>query len=90
MVEPTSDKHYEDKFEFPLLKLIRQRAEEKDISYLEASGEVLPEYARALKLRDMKYIEALLEKEKGHFDGHEGAMAAKKAKENPVPKNKKK
>ncbi len=28
--EPTSDKHYEEKFEFPLWKMIKRRAEEKD------------------------------------------------------------
>jgi len=39
MAEPIPDKHYEEKFEFPLLKLIKQRAEEKDISY---SGSIRP------------------------------------------------
>jgi len=78
MAEPTLvDKKYEAEFEFPLLKLIRERAEEEDISYLEAANEVVPEYARALKLRDMKYIEALLAKEQEHLD---------EVKRNPVPK----
>ena len=31
MLEPTSNKHYETKFEFPLWKLIKHRAEEKDM-----------------------------------------------------------
>lgn len=82
MVEPTSvDNKYEAEFEFPLLKLIRQRAEEKDISYLEAADEVVPEYARTLRLRDSEYIEELLKKEQEHLD---------QVKENPVPKDKKK
>ena len=29
MLEPTSDKNYEEKFEFPLWKLIKERAEKK-------------------------------------------------------------
>ena len=37
MPEPMSDKHYEEKFEFPLWKLIKQRAEENDISYVASS-----------------------------------------------------
>ena len=36
MAEPMSDKHYEEEFEFPLWKLIKQRADEKDISYHDA------------------------------------------------------
>ena len=62
MAEPTSDKHYEDKFEFPLLKLIKQRAEDKDISYLAAAEEVVPEYANAIKYRDAEYDRSLLKK----------------------------
>ena len=38
------DKHYESNFEFPLLKMIMQRAEEKDISISEAAYDVLPEW----------------------------------------------
>lgn len=53
--EPTSDKHYEDKFEFPLWKLIKQRAEDKDISYLAALNEVLPEYVKTIRYRDEEF-----------------------------------
>jgi len=55
MAEPTSDKHYEEKFEFPLWKLIQQRAEEKDISYVQASEEVVPEYAQTIRYRDTEF-----------------------------------
>ncbi len=48
MAEPTSDKHYEEEFEFPLWKLIKQRAEEKDIGYAAAIVEVVPEYERTI------------------------------------------
>lgn len=56
MQEPTSDldKHYEDKFEFPLWKMIKQRAEEKDISYVDAIREVVPEYQKTIRYEDMK------------------------------------
>ena len=55
MAEPFSDKHYETKFEFPMWKLIKQRAEEKDISYLEASAEIIPEYAKSIRYRDEQF-----------------------------------
>ena len=48
MAEPTSDEHYEEKFEIPLWKLIKQCAEEKDISYATAIVEVVPEYERTI------------------------------------------
>jgi len=62
MGEPVSDKHYEEKFEFPLLKLIRQRAEEKDISYSEAYKEVQPEYEKTIRYRDTEYENQEIEK----------------------------
>jgi len=55
MAEPTSDKHYVEKFEFPLWKLIKQRAEEKDICYSEAVPEVVSEYVKTIKYRDPQY-----------------------------------
>ena len=58
MAEPTSDKHYESKFESSLLKLIRQRAEEKDISYTEASYEVFPEYNKNLSFGNTEVEDA--------------------------------
>ncbi len=62
MAEPTTDKHYEEKFEFPLWKLIKQRAEEKDISYHDASIEVLPEFERTIRYRDTVFEQAEIEK----------------------------
>ncbi len=58
MAEPVSDKHYEEKFEFPLWKLIKQRAEEKDISYIDAADEVLPEYMKTIRYRDTEFEKA--------------------------------
>jgi len=55
MPEPTSDKHYESKFEFPLWKLIKQIAEEKDISYVKAAIEVVPEYVKTIRYRDTEF-----------------------------------
>ncbi len=58
MAKSTADEHYEEKFEFPLWKLIKQRAEEKDISYVQASGEVLPEYEKGIRYRDEAFESA--------------------------------
>jgi len=55
MPEPTSSKHYEDQFEFPLWKLIKRHAEEKDISYLAASEQVVPEYVKSIRYRDAEF-----------------------------------
>jgi len=62
MPEVTSEKHYEEKFEFPLWKLIKQRAEEKDISYLAASEKVLPEYLKTIRYRDEEFENAEIQK----------------------------
>jgi len=62
MLEPTSDKHYESKFEFPLWKLIKQRAEEKDISYLKATDEVVPEYVKTIRYRDTEFEDSEIHK----------------------------
>ena len=62
MVDPTSDKHYEEKFEFPLWKLIKKQAEEKDISYHDAANEVLPEFQKTIKYRDKEFESAAIEK----------------------------
>lgn len=58
MVRSTADEHYEEKFEFPLWKLIKQRAEEKDISYSQAASEVLPEWDKEIRYRDSEYVKA--------------------------------
>ena len=60
MAEPTSDKHYEEKFEFPLWKLIKQRAEEKDISYSAAYQEVMPEYMKGIRYHDIEWWDELV------------------------------
>ena len=55
MGEPTSDKHYEEAFEIPLWSLIKQRAEEKDISYRKATDEVVQEYKKTIRYRDKAF-----------------------------------
>ena len=51
MGKPMADDFYEEQFEFPLWKLIKQRAVEKDISYAKAAREVTSEYAKSEKIR---------------------------------------
>ena len=62
MPEHMSDKYYEEKFEFPLWKLIRERAEDKDISYAAAAEQIVPEYIKTIKYRDIKFEEAAIHK----------------------------
>jgi len=54
MLQPISDEYYEEKFEFPLWRLIKQRAAEKDISYVKAALEVVPEYQKTIRYKDSK------------------------------------
>ena len=80
MAEPVSDKHYEEKFEFPLWKLIKQRAEEKDISYVDATTEVVPEYVKTIKYRDVKFERKAINKRAKELDElykREGLSASK-------------
>jgi hypothetical protein len=62
MAEPTSDKHYEDRFEFPLWRLIKERAEEKDISYHDAMFEVVPEYEKTIRYGDTEFEQQQIQK----------------------------
>ena len=62
MLDPTSDKHYEEKFEFPLWKLIKEYAEENDISYLQASEKIVPEYVKTIRYRDIEFEESEVKK----------------------------
>lgn len=54
--------HYEEEFEFPFWKLVRKRAEEKDMSFSDAAAEVCPEYSRTLKVRDVEWTDAQIAK----------------------------
>ncbi len=62
MSDPMSDKHYEEEFEFPLWKLIKKRAKEKDISYVEACKEVVPEYVKSIRYGDTAFEDAAIQK----------------------------
>ena len=62
MAEPTSDKHYEEAFEIPLWKLIKQRAEEKDISYRKAADEVVKEFKKTIRYRDKDFEREQIQK----------------------------
>ena len=61
MPETTSNKHYEKNFEFPLWKLIQQRAKEKDISYRKAADEVVSEYKKTIRYRDVEFETELIQ-----------------------------
>lgn len=56
------DEHYEDKFEFPLWKMVKERAEQKDISYSLALAEVMPEYTKTIRYGDTEFEDAEIAK----------------------------
>lgn len=62
MSEYVLDKHYEEEFKFPLLEMIKQRAEQKDISYAEAYREVLPEYQKTIRYKDTEWSDEQIRK----------------------------
>lgn len=53
---------YEEKFEFPLLKLVREKAEELDISYHDALVLVKPDYVRTCRYGDVEFEEGEIAK----------------------------
>ena len=59
---------YEEKFEFPLWKLVKQRAREKDISYSAALDEVLPEYVKTIRYRDVEFERQAVEEGVRRFE----------------------
>ncbi len=61
-MEATSDKHYETPWESPLWKMIKQRADEKDISYSQAWKEVSKEHFKMLRYRDTEFEDAAVKK----------------------------
>lgn len=62
-VEPVKYQNYEEKFEFPLYKLIKEKAEEKDISLVKAAEIVVPEYCKTIRYGDIEYEEAERQKQ---------------------------
>jgi hypothetical protein len=57
----TTDKHYESEFKSQLWHMIKQRAEEKDISYAKAYTEIMPEYYKMVRYRDTEYEDKLIQ-----------------------------
>ncbi len=51
---------YEEDFEFPILKLVRAKAEELDISYHDALNLVKPDYVRTIRYGDTEFEEATI------------------------------
>jgi len=77
MAEPTQDKHHDEKFEFPLWKLIKQYAEEMDISYGEAADIKQLEYANTLRYRDLEFEQAEIDKRRKELDDMESGVYRK-------------
>ena len=68
MAKSAADEHYEEKFEFSLWRQIKQRAEEKDISYLKASDEIVPEYIKIIRYRDTEFEDREIKKRVKEMD----------------------
>lgn len=75
------DQHYEEDFEFPLWQLIKKCAEEKDISYSDASELIVPEYVKNIRYGDEEYEDSVIA-------AREKEMAEKRAKDNIVMEQK--
>ena len=56
MPESESDMHYEENYQSPLWRMIKKRAEQKDISYFAAYREVLPEYQKTIRYKDAEWV----------------------------------
>ncbi len=58
----TADGHYEEKFEFPLWKMIKEYAKKQDVSYLAAQNKVLHDYClnAGLRYRDAAYEDPII------------------------------
>jgi len=69
----TADNHYEEKFEFPLWKIIKERAAKKDLSYVKAALEVLPEYEKGIRVQSMcRQMPSCSERISEHIVGTKG------------------
>ena len=76
------DDHYENEFEFPLLKLIMQVAEEKNISYAKAALIAVPEYAKTIRYGDKEFYDDVVQKrakEIEEFAAKRAAILAQRA-----------
>ena len=58
MSESEWDKTYETNYQSPLWRMVKERAEKKDISYFAAYREVLPEYQLRPQALSMLYVES--------------------------------
>ncbi len=58
----TADQHYEEKFEFPLWKKIKEYAEQHDCSYLAAQNVVLRDFCLhgGLRYREEAYEDPII------------------------------
>ena len=58
----TAQEHFEDKFEFPLWKIIKTYAAKHDCSYVDASEAVLSDYVATINYGDEEFENACMKK----------------------------
>ena len=62
MPESEWDKTYETNYQSPLWRMVKERAEKKDISYFAAYREVLPEYQKTIRYQDIAWVKEQIRK----------------------------
>ena len=62
MADTVAEEGYETRFEFPLWLLIKERADQKNISYYSAAREVVPEYMKTIRYDDEPFEDEVIEK----------------------------
>ena len=64
MAKDLAGEHYEEDFEFELWKMIKEHAKKKDLCYLDAAIEVMPEYGKGVRFYDEEFEEELRQNRK--------------------------
>lgn len=60
MFDMINEESYERKFTFPLMDLVRAKAQELDISYHDALVLVKPDYVRSIRYGDVDFEEKVI------------------------------
>jgi len=56
MPDSEMNMHYEENYQSPLWRMVKERAEQKDISYFAAYREILPEYQKTIRYKDAEWV----------------------------------
>ena len=62
MPDSELEKHYEENYKSPLWSMVKNHAEQKDISYYAAYREILPEYQKTIRYKDAEWVKQQIRK----------------------------